>query len=373
MVFRIQGLCGLFSACLGFLLVLCLNGPAQGDWNQNWENTVAAAEKEGQVTLYGPRGTHFKDAFEPFRGKYPKIKLIHVTGSGSQNSQRLFAERRAGKYLADVFISGAGTAFVLFKGNVLDPLPPNLLLPETKDPSLWFSKKHLYADPKNQYVFIIHGNVDSGIGAYNTKLIDPKEIKSFWDLLKPKWKGRMVAFDPTSRGQLANWKAQYYHPRLGPEFVRRLFSEMDVTIGTDERLMLDWVAKGRFSIYLAASFRDTKTAKKQGLPIDLLEAAPSEGYLGSGNGHLSSVNKPPHPNAAKVFINWLLSKEGQVQYQRGTGNNSLRMDIPKDMVANPRSVPKPGVEYLIASLAKYRDITPIKKIVQQALRKRTQK
>ena len=373
MVFRIQRLCGLFSACLGFLLVLYFHGLAHGDWKQNWENTVAAAEKEGQVTLYGPRGTHFKDAIRPFRRKYSKIKLVHVTGSGSQNLQRLFAERRAGKYLADVFISGAGTGFVLFKGNVLEPIPPILLLPETKDPSLWFSKKHLYADPKNQYFFIMHGNVDSGIGAYNTKLVDPKEIKSFWDLLKSKWKGKMVAFNPTSRGQLANWKALYYHPRLGPEFVRRLFSEMDVTVGSDQRLMLDWVAKGKSSIFLTASFRDIRTAKEQGLPVDLLEAAPKEGYLASGSGHVGSISKPPHPNAAKVFINWLLSKEGQLQYQRGTGNSSLRMDIPKDMLANPRSVPKPGVEYLIASLAKYRDITPIRKILQEALRKKTKK
>jgi len=82
------------------------------------------------------------------------------------------------------------------------------------------------------------------------------------------------------------------------------------------------------------------------------------------------VKQMPHPNAAKVFINWLLSREGQLQWQKKSDNNSLRMDIPKDMLTDQRTIPKAGEKYLNASLPQYEDIVPVLKIVDAALGKR---
>jgi iron(III) transport system substrate-binding protein len=294
---------------------------------------------------------------------------VYVPGSGTDNSQRLLAERRAGKYLADLFVSGSGTAVILFRGNTFDPLPPLLILPENRDPPVWFSGKHQYADPQNQHVFIMQGNIDTSIGAYNTKLVNPKEIKSHWDVLNPKWRGKMVAYDPKARGHIQNMRGIYYSPALGGEFLRRLFSEMDVTIGRDQRQMLDWVAGGKFHIYLFATDNDVEEAARKGLPVGVLEAPPEEGYMSAGFGHLCLVNRAPHPNAAKVFVNWLLSKEGQLQWQSKTDNNSLRMDIPKGMLTDQRSVPKGGVKYLNASLPQYEDVKPLLRIVEEALAK----
>lgn len=363
---------GIIFAIL-FLMALAGSSAAQSDWKREWKKSLAAAEKEGQVTVYGPPGIQYQEAIRLFQEAYSKIKLVYVPGSGTDNSQRLLAERRAGKYLADLFVSGSGTAVILFRGNIFDPLPPLLILPENRDPSVWFSGKHEYADPQNQYIFIMQGNIDTSIGAYNTKLVNPGEIKSHWDVLNPKWRGKMVAYDPKARGHIQNMRGIYYSPALGGEFIRRLFSEMDVTIGRDQRQMLDWVAGGKFHIYLFATDNDVEEAARKGLPVGVLEAPPEEGYMSAGFGHLCLVNRAPHPNAAKVFVNWLLSKEGQLQWQKKTDNNSLRMDIPKGMLTDQRSVPKEGVKYLNASLPQYEDVKPLLRIVEEALAKSDKK
>ena len=131
--------------------------------------------------------------------------------------------------------------------------------------------------------------------------------------------------------------------------------------------MLDWVARGRFHLVFPVNSRDVEEAKNQGLPVDFLEGLPEEGHLSSAAGHLLLVNKAPHPNAAKVMVNWLLSRKGQFEWQEKTGDNSLRTDIPKDMLSDPGSVPKEGVEYLISSLPQYRDVRPLFKVVRETL------
>src|SRR5712692_9098252 len=186
-----------------FLCFLAFANTARADWKQDWEKTVAAAEKEGQITIYAPPGKQYQDAVTSFQQYYPKIKLNYVPGSGTNNAQRLLTERRAGKYLVDTFIGGSGTLIeVLYKGAVLEPIPPNLILPESKDQSAWFEKKHQYADADNQYVLMMQGSVSYDLAAYNTNLVNPAEVKSFWDILQPKWKGKMAAFDPRARGHI---------------------------------------------------------------------------------------------------------------------------------------------------------------------------
>ena len=342
---------------------------ANPSWQQEWQKVLTAAEKEGQVTVYAPPGKQYQDTIGMFQEKYPRINLNYVPGSGTNNAQKLLSERRADKYLADAFIGGSGTLpLVLLKSGVLDSIPAVLVLPENRDPGLWFSKKHTYADASNQRIFMFQGNVSTDIGAYNTKLVDGSEIKSFWDVLNPKWKGKMVAFDPKERGHIQRMRGIYYSPALGGEFIRRLFSEMDVTVARDQRQLLDWVASGKAYIYLFATGSDVDDAQKKGLPVGVLIGKPEEGYMSGGFGHLGLINKAPHPNAAAVFVNWLLSKEGQLQWQKKSDNNSLRVDIPKEMLSDQKSVPKEGGKYLNTSLPEYEDVQPLLKIVEEALK-----
>ncbi len=217
---------------------------------------------------------------------YPKIKMVSVVGTGGQHANRLGAEPRAGKFIADIFINGSGTGGILAGKGFFDPFPPVLILPENRDQSVWFGKKHLYADPTPP-LFNMEWTVTSTIALYNTKRHKPGELKTIKDLLNPKRRGKMVVFDPMSRGQLGTWKGIYYNKSLGPEFIQRLFREMDVTVGRDIRLMIDWIAKGSYELYIGARNAEVQTAKKQRLPVDVYRAPKTEGHLSGGEGSTS--------------------------------------------------------------------------------------
>jgi iron(III) transport system substrate-binding protein len=357
-------------ASLSVLLIALLPGIGLAQSPQEWDKLVAAAEKEGQVTVYGPPGITYQNAIGAFQDSFPKIKLVYVPGSGTNNAQRLVTERRAGKFLADTFIGGSGSLIeTLFEGNLLDPIPPLLVLPEVKDSSVWFNRTHTYADTKGQFVFMMQGNVNTNLAAYNTKLSKPDGLKSHVDLLNPKWKGKMVAYDPRARGHIQNVRAIYYSPKLGGEFFRRFFSEMDVALSRDQRMMIDWVAQGKYQLSVFSTSNDVIEAKKKGLPVDLIDAPDDESYMSGGFGHVAVVNKAPHPAATKVFLNWLLSKDGQLKWQEKSDNNSLRLDIPKKMLSDPTSIPKEKGKYINASLPQYQDIDAALKIIEDALAK----
>ncbi len=347
------------------LVLLSLYHPAQADWKADWEKTLTAARKEGTFRLYGPPGTQYINAIETFKTVYPEIKMVYVTGSGSQHANRLGAERRAGKFIADIYVGGAGTGGILAEKGYFDPLPPLLILPENKDQSAWFRKQHSYAD-RRQSLILMEGTVTNRIALYNTKKHKPGELKSYKDLLDPKWRGKMVTDDPTARGRMATWKGIYYNKDLGPKFIQRLFAEQDITIARSIVQKIDWVARERYELYIAPRGTEATTAIKQGLPVAIYRAPTDEAYVSGGWGQLAVVNRAPHPNAAKVFANWMVSREGQLAWQKHADRPSLRMDIPKDMITDQFTVAKPDGKYLISNLYQYRDVSGLKKLVAKA-------
>jgi ABC-type glycerol-3-phosphate transport system substrate-binding protein len=90
---------GSLSAGLLLVLVSTHANAAQADWKKDWEQTLAAARKEGQVTVYIYR---YEALLQDFKREFPGINVVSVTGRGSELTNRLMAERRAGKYIADV-------------------------------------------------------------------------------------------------------------------------------------------------------------------------------------------------------------------------------------------------------------------------------
>src|ERR671923_1666977 len=127
---------------------------AQADaWKADWDKTVEAAKKEGQLVIYG--SNDFETLYAEFHKKYPEIKITGVFGRGADVAKRLMAERRAEKYLADLYLNGMTTGYnVLLKAKAVDPLAPVLVLPEVIDQSKWWQGKHQYVDPDNKYLLI---------------------------------------------------------------------------------------------------------------------------------------------------------------------------------------------------------------------------
>ncbi|NIO09214.1 MAG: extracellular solute-binding protein [Deltaproteobacteria bacterium] len=346
---------------------------ALADWKDEWAKTVKAAEKEGQVTIYisGYRAVVDSGAFQQ---KYPKIKVVSVTGSGSTLTPRIAAERRAGKYLTDVYGGGGNSLFqVLYLGRMLDSIKSTFILPEVADPSGWWEGKHKFVDREEEKIFVYEGNVSAGATpGYNTKLLKPRKYRSYWDFLDPKLKGKVVSVDLTKvRGAGLMWQYLYYHPRLGPEFVRRFFSEMDVTMTGSLRQAVDWLATGKHHLCLPC--RDVADGNRQGLPVDSFANDQfKEGMsLSSAFGQMALMKNAPHPNAAKVFINWYLSREGQSAFQKvmskpGSPKDSRRDDVSKDHIPEQDRRQK-GVKYFDGDNPDVKDIRPIIKQLKQIM------
>ena len=341
-------------------------------WQVEWDKTVKAAEDEVALSLY------ITGAFEPvfreaFQKKFPKIKVTTVTGRGPELSQRVMSERRADKYAVDLYISGNISPLTVFhRAKILQPVQPLLLLPEVLDLAAWYEGKHHYDDPENRYIFVFEGTPRSGEITYNTKLVNPAEIKSYWDLLNPKWKGKIVSVDPLASGPISAAHIFFYkHPELGAEFLRRFHADTDITIVRSNEQMLDWLSAGKFAFGIGA--RDVDTAMMQGLPLDqFLPASLKEGAsVTAYNGTLSYFTRAPHPNAAKVAANWLLSREGQSAWldanQRSGGlYDSLREDISKDKVSE-RARRVKGAKFLWLNPAWIDELDAIRDIIKKAL------
>ncbi|MGH7834359.1 MAG: ABC transporter substrate-binding protein [Candidatus Binatia bacterium] len=364
-------ICGfLIWAWLASVLAGESKAPSEAEWNA----TVEAAKKDGQVTVYHTRGP-FEKVFGEFFKRYPAIKIVSVTGRGGELMSRIMAERRAGKYVADIYLGSSGSPLdVLYPGKALEPIPSLLILPEVRNPSNWFRKQHHYADSEGKYILVFEGVVRSDM-AYNTKLVDQKEFSSYWDLLKPKWKGKIAAMDPKLPGFPSGLlQFTYYHPDLGAKFLRQLFGEMELTLSRDSRQLVDWLAVGKFAIALAPSASDVQSAMRQGLPLARFEPRTfKEGiYMRATQGSLSILSQLPHPDATKMLVNWLLSREGQTHYQKHFTRIdpvfSLREDVPVDPAVEPYR-PKPGDKFMPVYRPEFRELDAAFKVVDEALKR----
>ncbi len=356
-----------FLVILGFALKIFPDSPVWADWKVEWERTLKAAREEGEVQVFTEPSVDIYRAMMEFQKAHSKIRL-RITPLGARRfASRVLAERRAGKYLVDVFSGGTTSpSLILVPAGVLESIRSAFILPEIEDTSLWFRKKFHFADGLGKYVFLSDGTISSSIVTYNTKLVRPGQIKSFWELLDPKWKGKIAAYDPRLPGGASNnMRFLYYNPKLGPKFITRLIRETDMALAPDRRMVMDWLATGRYPLALFVG-RELDKAKRQGLPVDEMVQLKKEGaMLTSGAGSITLINKAPHPNAAKVFINWFLSRKGQTAWQKIMDRNSLRMDISKDYITNANvRVPKEDGTYIFTNLSKY-DVRPARKLVDK--------
>jgi len=366
------------SVALVVLFLQAIGAPdpahAQAQSERDWKKIVDAGKKEGQLSIYMGQWGPVIDA-GVFQKAFPEIKVVRTGGGPPQIMQQITAERRAGKYIADVIVEGINPNLTVFHANkMLDPIKPALVLPEVLDESKWWQGKHHYADPERQYVLRFVGSPQYGSIYYNTNLVKPGEIKSVWDFLNPKWKSKIGARDIRQPGPgNGAMRFFYYSPKIGADFIRRLFGQMDVALFRDTRQGVDWLANGKFAICFFCSADEVRKANAQGLPVDTFGAMSEGAGLVSLYGTIVMPTNAPHPNAARVFINWFLSRDGQLALQRelnksGLGGvDSLRIDIPKDDVTADE-LRNAKIDYLDLDARKeWLERTPIVTLFEDAL------
>ena len=306
---------------------------AKAAWEQEWEQVVAAAKREGKVTVAGfAADVARKNLTEPFERKYG-ITVEYTGLSGPEFPTRIRPEREAGQYLWDLFIGGTTTTLTSLKPmKALDPIEPALILPEVKDPKVWLKGQLDWCDKdRTCLAMLLYGRSDLFI---NTSLVKSEEFKSFKDLLNPKWKGKILLHDPRIAGpSQAVFTFWYQYPELGIEFIRAM-ARQEPIITRETQQEMEWVAQGRYPILIGGTPATAFRMKEAGAPIAYLDSTllKEGGYASPGWGAVSLINRAPHPNAAKLYLNWLLSKEGQLQLSKAAEYASQRLDVPRDHV-----------------------------------------
>ena len=325
-----------------------------------WEALIAAAQAEGKLVLLAGGG---------FTNSYPEIPRIFAekfdidvtfaTGSGREQIERLLAERAANRFDADL-IQGGGTTVnrrILGAGHfILEEIEPLIIHPDILDRSNWYLGKWWWGDVDfHKYSLVFGGSAISWpVPVWgNTDLAAAEEFTSLWDVLDDKWKGQIVTKPPTPEdAQGGELSTLFFHPDLGPDFIRRLYSEMDLQYSTDPRLISDGLARGRYSLVIMPGsgpggelqiLRDDFNQPVEEFTHPIKEGGALDATASSS---VNVITQAPNPNAAKLFINWFYSREGQtaLHEQATEPPVSLREDVPPGKT-NPELRRAPGVVY----------------------------
>lgn len=322
---------------------------AKPAWETRWNELLESGKKEGKVVVYTTNGAETVAALLDNMKKKYGIDVEVVTGNGSQLSNKITTERRAGLFAADIYQGGVTTMLTTWKpAGFLDPLEPALILPEVVDNKLWLDKTMPFID-KDKMAIAFSAGVSIYV-AVNTDLVQKDEIQSYFDLLNPKWKGNIVLYDPTlGAGNSAALFRRLMLPDLlgrekAIEFMRNLVKQEPI-ITRDLRQQMEWIARAKYPLALAPQREQVAEFQRAGAPVRPITYFRESVDVSPGSGGLALINNAPHPNAAKVFINWLLSKDGQYIYAKSYAAPSARVDIPPDGV-DPAVVPDPNKRYV---------------------------
>jgi iron(III) transport system substrate-binding protein len=303
-------------------------GPAKAAAPPEWAGIVAAAKAEGKVVVNTFPGDGYKRALKAFTQAYPDIKLEH-TGLHSQDfAPRILQERQASLYTWDVVLIPTSTALqVLRPAGVWDPVRPAIILPEAKDDAGWeggFERGfNLVKDRALVYGFV--ASRGSGI-TVNTDMVKDEPIRGLTDLLNPKWKGKLLLPDVRVMGD-SFWPMTSARLNLGDDIIKRLFVDQEPVLSRDTRQMAEFMVRGRYPVALGINPLLLSQFQRQGLGKNLKLLHFPEMDTVNFSSTLWLVNKAPHPNAAKVFVNWLLTKEAQTVWAREVETNSRRVGV----------------------------------------------
>lgn len=309
-----------------FFLGLAGEALAQLDWKKEWEKALQETKREGKLVVGIPARPELRKQLESvFQPKFG-VEMDLLVARGPQNASRIAAEYKAGVKYFDVFIGGSGTYESLVADGIAEALEPNLILPEVREEKYWWGG-HIWEDNVKTKRFLYSFIADAGTGGfwYNTEVAKPEEFRSLDDFLKPKWKGKVGFLDPRTPGSGQSiWS--FLWDVKGEEYLKKLVQQ-DLFVSRDQRQLADALAKGKLAAALGVSFYTLEGFLVANLPIKelpkLKEGAPSS----NGSGVIGWVKNAPHPYASKVFVNWLLSKEGQELYVKVMHQSTRRLDV----------------------------------------------
>ena len=328
--------------------------PTEGPpaWQVEYDKVFAAAKEEGKVVIAmgGSASRNFGPRFEAFEAE-TGITVIAGIGRGSEQVEKLRAEREAGVFSTDVWMTGITSTKNLNKtGALKDNFLDHVILPDILDTSNWHEGQHWFPIGLENTTMAFCASPNAAF-AYNTNLVTSSDIAaltSWWDLVDGRFKGQWVGIVAWEPGQTDS-EAFLAKPELGEKFIRAYMLDQDIEWVADGQQAVDLLAKGVKSIFMPMGNADDdiNALEKAGLPVKnhFAQGFKEGGRIGIGGSCAASLLKdPPHPNAQKVFVNWWYTKENLYLAGGITNDHALRVDVSTDNL-DPNYIRKPGVVY----------------------------
>lgn len=311
------------ASLLAFSLVAAfafsVSAQSGGKFEKEWAKLAAAAKKEGLLVLSTGAVPEYQPIFDAFKAKFG-VSIQTDGGSGSSRATRILAERRAGRFTVDVgLMSVAANTRRMEPAGALVDLPPLLIHPDITDTSKWYKNRHWYVDTKGTNTIFVYSARANSVWRfwYNTKKLTAKDVSSLktpWDFLKPEWKGKMADRAWSDPGRMGGMLEMYFAPDAGPEWIKKYFSAMDITFTGDSRLEESWFVRGSRPLkWDEGDIGEVLRKYRKKFPIKAVEIPRKSGRLEARGSEccIAILKKAPHPNAAKLFVNWFLTKEIQ--------------------------------------------------------------
>jgi len=326
--------------------------------NERWTEAQAAAQEEGEVVVAGPAFPNLREAivsaFEEDTGI--RVRWRPLTRGPGPFIAQYRRERESDKVQTDVFIGGSTNCYNMNRAiDATVDMREVLLAPDVRDPSVWRHDEMPVerggpGRPYHHWCALNTAEWVMGDLFVNTRYVDPGDITSWKDLLKPEYKGKIVAHDPRQPGG-GRGTAAYLYQLFGEQFVRDLYIGQEVRLQRNYVQPAEDVARGRAWIGLALVQAAVEPLRERGLPLERVYPEDGPGLLTGGFGGIIKLKNSPNPNAGIVFVNWWASRRGQEIAECELMELSLRKDVERDDCVPEWIRPRPDETYLIHSYA----------------------
>ena len=277
---------------------------------------VEGAKKEGALVVYTSMTVdQMQKILDAFKARYPFIRTTMFRAVGERLLTKIMTEAQTGKYDFDVVQSAESQAYFLKKKNLLQ----KYISTESKN------IQKPFFDPEGYWTAVY---IMPNVIAYNTRMVKRDEVPNTdEDLVNPKWKGK-IGMDHTKPEWFA-WKLKRMGEEKGLAYMKKLAAQ-EFQLYAGLSVITNLLVAGEFPLVLNTYLHNVEEVKRRGAPVDWIVQDPvftKFQPLGIGS-------KAPHPNAAKLFSDFVLSEEGQkiiasfgrVPTRRGVSTNVQGLD-----------------------------------------------
>lgn len=293
---------------------------------QDWDALIREAKRESTLFVIVSGQRAYRRVVNEFQTAFPGIDVqLYTENTADGWLERVRADRRASRYTFDLaFVQPEPAITQGQKDGFWTPVRPLLIRADVKDDAAWrdgFASRFL--DTRGQFCFAWEYQVQHAY-AVDSRVVKEGEITNVRDLLDPKWRGKIITSDPKIGSGL--FSASNVAKQHGNDAVKGLLVDQQPKVAASGAELTDAIVSGAYPIAQGVRVRTLQAARGRGEAghVKFLDLPDADSVSGTG---LLAFNNTPHPAATRLFLNWVLMREGQTLMAQNLLTNSARRDV----------------------------------------------